>query len=412
MDNQRCIIVGASHAAGELCISLRKEGWTGSITVIGDEDYLPYNRPPLSKTFLAGEKSIDDLLIRHAEAYEKADIEMKLGCRVEKIDREGKALTLNTGETLSYDRLVLTTGARPRTMDMPGAEYENVFYLRSIQDANHIRPYIQKGHRAVIVGGGYIGLETAAMLVSTGMQVTLLERDPRILNRVAAPEISQFFSRIHAEEGVELFTDVDISELKVDENTEKVNEVVCSDGRAFKADLLIIGIGVITNSELAQEAGLEINNGIVVNAYAETSDPDILAAGDCTYHFNKHYQRWLRLESIQNAMEQAKVVARTICGSPQEYDQIPWFWSDQYDLKLQIAGLSEGYDNLIVRGDLSEGRKMAIFYFKAESLIAVDAVNSPQEFMFGKRALAQSSRLDIAKLADTSVPMKDLVLQV
>jgi len=411
LHNQRCIIVGASHAAGELCISLRKEGWTGSITVIGDENYLPYNRPPLSKTFLAGEKSIDDLLIRHAEAYTKADIEMKLGCRVEKIDRRRKEILLNTGETLGYDKLVLTTGARPRTMDMPGAEPENVFYLRSIEDADHIRPFIQDGRRAVIIGGGYIGLETAAMLVSTGMHVTLLERDPRILNRVAAPEISQFFSRIHTEEGVELFTGVEISELKADEKAEKVKAVVCSDGRRFDADLLIIGIGVITNSELAQEAGLEINNGIVVNAFAETSDPDILAAGDCSYHFNKHYQRWLRLESIQNAVEQAKVAARTICGKPQEYDQIPWFWSDQYDLKLQIAGLSEGYDNLIIRGDLSAGRKMAVFYFKANNLIAVDAVNSPQEFMFGKRALAQFSKLDINKLADVAVPMKELILQ-
>ncbi len=411
MEKQRCIIVGASHAAGELCISLRKEGWTGVITVVGEENYLPYNRPPLSKTFLAGEKNIDDLLIRHAEAYTKADVQMKLGCRVEKIDRESKKVTLNTNETLAYDKLILTTGARPRIMDMPGAELENVFYLRSIQDADHIRPYIQKESRAVIIGGGYIGLETAAMLVSTGMHVTLLERDPRILNRVAAPEISQFFSRIHTEEGVELFTDVDISELKADGNGTKVNEVVCSDGKSFAADLLIIGIGVITNSELAEEAGLEINNGIVVNAFAETSDPDILAAGDCSYHFNKHYQRWLRLESIQNAVEQAKVAARTVCGNPQEYDQIPWFWSDQYDLKLQIAGLSGGYDNLIVRGDLSAGRKMAVFYFKEDNLIAVDAVNSPQEFMFGKRALAQSSRLDIDKLTDSSVPMKELMLQ-
>jgi len=411
LNNQRCIIVGASHAAGELCISLRKEGWTGSITVVGDENYLPYNRPPLSKTFLAGAKSIDDLLIRHAEAYTKADIEMKLGCRVKKIDREKKEVTLDNDETLAYDKLVLTTGARPRTMDMPGVELENVFYLRSIHDAEGIRPYIQSGHRAVIVGGGYIGLETAAMLVSTGMHVTLLERDPRILNRVAAPEISQFFSRIHTEEGVQLFTSIEISELTADQNAEKVKEVVCSDGRRFAADLLIIGIGVITNSELAEEAGLEINNGIVVNDFAETSDPNILAAGDCSYHFNKHYQRWLRLESIQNAVEQAKVAAKTICGNPEEYDQIPWFWSDQYDLKLQIAGLSEAYDNLIVRGDLAAGRKMAVFYFKADKLIAVDAVNSPQEFMFGKRALAQSLRLDIDNLTDISVPMKDLILQ-
>lgn len=407
-DNQCCIIVGASHAAGELCVSLRKEGWTGSIIVIGDEAHLPYNRPPLSKTFLAGGISIYDLLIRHPEAYANADIEMKLGCRVEKIDREKKEIKLNNDETLGYDKLILCTGARPRMMDMPGSELQNVFYLRSIQDADLIRPYIKDGHRAVIIGGGYIGLETAAMLVSTGMQVTLLERDPRILNRVAAPEISQFFTRIHNEEGINLITDVEISELKGDK---EINEVVCSNGLSYTADLVIIGIGVITNSELAQESGLEINNGIVVNAFAETSDPNILAAGDCTYHHNKHYQRWLRLESIQNAVEQAKVAARTICGYRQEYDQIPWFWSDQYDVKLQICGLSEGYDNLIMRGNLSQGRKISVFYFKAEEFLAVDAVNSPQEFMFGKRALAHSLRLDRAKLADSSIPMKDLLLK-
>lgn len=408
MDSQRCIIVGASHAAGELCISLRKEGWTGSITIVGDEVYLPYNRPPLSKTFLAGQKSVDDLLIRHAEAYEKADIDMKLGCRVEKINRELKEITLNNEETLSYDKLILTTGARPRKVDMLGVDAENVFYLRSIHDADQIRPYIQNGKPAVIIGGGYIGLETAAMLVSTGMQVTLLERDPRILNRVAAPEISQFFTRIHTEEGVELITDIEINALQ---GEGKVSEVVCSDGRTFAADLVIIGIGVITNSELAEEAGLAINNGIVVNEFAETNDPNILAAGDCTYHFNKHYDRWLRLESVQNALEQAKVAARTICGNRQEYDQIPWFWSDQYDLKLQIAGLSGDYDTLIVRGDLAQGRKMSIFYFKGDTFLAVDAVNSPQEFMFGKKALMQSLRFDREKLADNSIPMKEVLLQ-
>lgn len=407
MSKQHCVIVGASHAAAELCNSLRKEGWEGGITLIGEEAHLPYNRPPLSKTFLAGTKSIYDLLIRHEEAYAKADIKYKLGCRVDSIDRTNKTVFLNDNETVNYDKLILTTGARPRVMELPGARLGNVFYLRDIHDADRIRPHIEAGKQAVIVGGGYIGLETAAMLTSTGMKVTVLERDPRILNRVSAPEISEFYSRIHAEEGVELITDVEISHLKGDK---QANSVVCNGGQSFPADMVIIGIGVVPNSELAQDVGLDIDNGIVVNAFGETNDPDILAAGDCTFHFNKHYQRWMRLESIQNAVEQAKVVARTICGKRQEYDQIPWFWSDQYDLKLQIAGLSAGYDNLIVRGDLSQGRKIAVFYFKGEVLLAVDAVNSPQEFMFGKRVLAQSLQLNREKLADTSVPMKDLLL--
>lgn len=406
MNNQHCIIVGASHAAGELCSVLRKEGWTGKITLIGDEEYLPYNRPPLSKTFLAGDKSVYDLLIRHAEAYEKVDIDCLLGVRVESIDRAAKTITLNNETTMAYDKLVLTTGARVRCLDIPGSDLQNIFYLRSIYDADQIRPHIRENQRAVIIGGGYIGLETAAMLRSAGMQVTLLERDARILNRVAAPEISEFFTRVHLEEGLELITGIEVSHFTGDDSA---RWVVSSDGREIEADLFIVGVGVIPNIELAEAAGLDVNNGIIVNEFAQSSDSDIFAAGDCTYHKNKHYQCWLRLESIQNAVDQAKVVAKTICGKQEEYDEIPWFWSDQYDLKLQIAGLSSGYDNLIVRGDLKQGRKIAVFYFKGQTLLAVDAVNSPQEFMFGKRALAQGLPLDLERLADSSVPMRDLV---
>ena len=406
MNKQHCIIVGASHAAAELCSSLRKEGWAGKITLIGEENYLPYNRPPLSKTFLAGDKSVYDLLIRHTEAYEKMDIECLLGVRVEQIDRANKALLLSNGTTLAYDKLVLTTGARVRKLTIPGAELNNIFYLRTIHDADQIRPHIEKGRHAVIIGGGYIGLETAAMLRSSGMQVSLLERDARILNRVAAPEISAFFTRVHTEEGLALITDIEVSHFS---GGQTVNKVHSSDGREIEADLVIVGVGVIPNLELAEAAGLDLNNGIIVNEFAQSSDPDILAAGDCTYHWNRHYQLWLRLESIQNAVEQAKVAARTICGKPEAYDEIPWFWSDQYDLKLQIAGLSEGYDNLIVRGNLRQGRKIALFYFKGQTLLAVDAVNSPQEFMFGKRALAQSLELDMSRLADITVPMRELL---
>tara|TARA_R100001143_G_C3360249_1_gene134992 strand:+ start:4507 stop:5736 length:1230 start_codon:yes stop_codon:yes gene_type:complete len=404
---QHCVIVGASHAAAELCIKLRKEGWQGRITLVGEEDYLPYNRPPLSKTFLAGEKSVHDLLIRHATAYEKADVDCLPGIRAEAIDRENHILELGNGEQLNYDKLVLTTGARVRKLSLPGADLGNIFYLRSIYDADQIRPHIKPGKHAVIVGGGYIGLETAAMLKSAGMRVTVLERDQRLLNRVAAPEISDFFTRIHNEEGIEIITAADVEAFSGDE---AVQAVQTSNLGEFTADLVIVGVGVIPNVELAEQAGLAIKNGIEVNAYTETSDADILAAGDCTFHFNKHYQRWMRLESIQNAVEQAEVSARTLCGLREEYDVIPWFWSDQFDLKLQIAGLSEGYDNLIVRGELSQGRKLSVFYFSGEKLLAVDAVNSPQEFMFGKRALAQFQALDRERLADTDVSMRDLLL--
>ncbi len=402
--------MGASHAAAELCTSLRKEGWEGEITLIGDEEYLPYNRPPLSKTFLSGAKSVYELLIRREEAYLKSEVKCILDCRVDQIDRENKSISMTNAsgeaQVLTYDKLVLTTGARVRKVEMPGSDLANIFYLRNIQDADEIRPHIAAGKQAVIVGGGYIGLETAAMLRSFGMQVTLLERDPRILNRVASPEVSGFFTRLHQEEGVEIVSGIELSQF---EGTDKVEAVTSSDGQRFNADLVIVGVGVIPNVELAEAAGLEINNAIVVNEFAQTSDPDILAAGDCTFHFNKHYSRWLRLESVQNAVDQAKTVARTLSGNPKEYDEIPWFWSDQYDVKLQIAGLSMDYDNLVVRGDISQGRKLAVFYFKGETFLAVDAVNSPQEFMFGKRALAQGLSFDRARLADSSIAMKELL---
>ncbi len=407
MKQQHCVIVGASHAAAELCMRLRKEGWQGRITVVGEEPYLPYNRPPLSKTFLAGHKDTSELLIRHEGAYQKAQVDFFLDVRAVRINRPSHSLLLGNDQQLDYDKLVLTTGARVRVLDVPGADLGNIFYLRNIHDANLIRPHIRQGKKAVIIGGGYIGLECAAMLKSSGMHVTILERDKCILNRVSASEVSAFFTRIHQEEGVMIRSG---AETVAFEGEDMVEAVLCHDGQRFDADLVIIGVGVIPNTELAAEAGLIINNGIVVNEFAETSDPDILAAGDCTYHFNKHYQRWMRLESIQNAVAQAEVAAATICGRREAYDAIPWFWSDQFDLKLQIAGLSIGYDNLVVRGELQQGRKVAVFYFAAERLVAVDAVNSPQEFMFAKRAMAQQSNLDIGRLANIAVPMRELLL--
>lgn len=408
MSKQHYVIVGASHAASELCMKLRKEGWQGSISLVGDEPYLPYNRPPLSKTFLAGEKDTDELLIRHAGAYEKAEVDFYLGVRAEKIDREARNLQLANGQALTYDKLILCTGSRVRKLGITGAELGNIFYLRNIHDANLIRPHIRAGRKAVIIGGGYIGLECAAMLRSAGMQVTVLERYQRILNRVSAPEISAFYTRLHQEEGVQLIESIETSAFEGDE---MVQAVLTGDGQRLEADLVIVGVGVIPNTELAEDAGLEVSNGIKVNEFGETSDPDILAAGDCTYHFNKHYQRWMRLESIQNAVEQAEVCARTLCGQREAYDAIPWFWSDQYDVKLQIAGLSSGYDRLVLRGDLEQGRKLSVFYFAGEQLLAVDAVNSPQEFMFSKRALAQGATLDQEGLVNNSIPMKDLLRQ-
>ena len=406
MSNKDCIIVGASHAGAQLAPALRKAGWEGGITVIGEEPWLPYHRPPLSKAYLADDKSIDDILIRHAPVYEKAGIEFLLGRRATRIDRDNCKLQLENGDVLPYDKLALTVGSRVRTIPVPGVDREGVKYLRTIQDVEDIKRFVSEGAKAVIIGGGYIGLETASALRKLGVEVTVLEAMDRVLERVTAPELSAFYTRIHSEEGVNIVTGVSANRISGDT---QVRSVECSDGRAFDADLVIVGIGIVPNTELAEEAGLKINNGIVVDKFARTSDPDIVAAGDCTFHYCPAYQRHVRLESVQNATDQAIVAANTTCGVLNEYNALPWFWSDQYDLKLQIAGLSQEYDEVVVRGDINGSRSIAAFYLKEGRLIAVDAVNKPQEFMLGKRLILAGAEPDVGKLADESVSMKEFL---
>lgn len=404
---KHCVIIGASHAGAQLCVSLRQGGWEGSITVIGDEADLPYHRPPLSKDFLSGDKAIDEILLRPASVYENANVQMKLGTRVGAIDRKAKTVLTDDGETLAYDKLVLATGARVRHLPVPGAELGGVFYLRDTSDVRAIKSGVTAGKQAVIIGGGYIGLETAASLRKQGMEVTVLEAMPRILQRVTAPELSTFYKRVHLEEGVNILESVMASEIK--SSGEKLS-VVTSCEQNFDADMVIIGIGVIPNIELAQMAGLDIGNGIEVNSFCQTSDPDIYAAGDVTWHFNPIYERHIRLESVPNATEQAKAVALHINEKPKPYNSLPWFWSDQFDLKLQIAGLSEGYDDIVIRGDIEGSRSFAAFYFKGDKILAVDAVNAPREFMFTKMALTKGQSLDKAILADVDADLKSAVL--
>ena len=401
-----CIIIGASHAGAQLCVSLRQGGWEGDITVIGDEPDLPYHRPPLSKDFLSGDKAIDDILLRPASVYENANVTMKLGTRVGVIDREAKTILTDDGETLSYDKLVLTTGARVRHLPVPGNDLEGVFYLRDSNDVRAIKNNVEAGKRVVIIGGGYIGLETAASLRKQGMEVTVLEAMPRILQRVTAPELSTFYKRIHSEEGVTILEGVMASEIR-QLGTALSVETSCE--KSFDADMVIIGIGVIPNVELAKEAGLDVGNGIEVNEFCQTSDPDIYAAGDVTWHFNPIYEHHIRLESVPNATEQAKTVALHMNGKAKPYNSLPWFWSDQFDLKLQIAGLSGGYDDIVIRGDIEKGRSFAAFYFKGDKILAVDAVNSPREFMFTKMALTKGQSLDKTILSNIEADLKSAI---
>jgi 3-phenylpropionate/trans-cinnamate dioxygenase ferredoxin reductase subunit len=402
------IIVGASHAGAQTCVSLRQGGWTGEITVIGDEDHMPYHRPPLSKDFLAGQKPLEDILIRSAEAYKTANINMCLGRKVLVINRELKTVLTDAGETLSYNNLVLATGARVRHLPVTGEDLENVFYLRNTSDVLAIKAKAEASKTVVIIGGGYIGLETAASLRKQGLEVTVLEAMPRILQRVTAPELSNFYKRVHAEEGVQILENVMASEIR--HSGDKL-EVWTDCKQTFTADLVIIGIGVIPNTELAEKAGLKIGNGIDVNEFCQTSDPDIYAAGDVTCHYNPIYDTHLRLESVPNATEQGKIIALHLNGTAKPYKSLPWFWSDQFDLKLQIAGLSTGYNDVVIRGDIAGSRSFAAYYFKGDRFIAVDAVNAPRDFMFGKMSLTKGLTLDKGKLDDERISLKDTVVQ-
>ena len=405
MPEQTCVIVGASHAGTQLALSLRQGGWEGRIVLAGDESVKPYQRPPLSKDVLSGAKNAEQIPIRPAPMLENAGIEFKLGHRVESIDRGEKILFMDDGRTLAYDKLALTLGAYPSTIPLTGTDKYGVHYLRKLSDVEQIRPFIGEGKSAVIIGGGYIGLEAGAVLRQTGMTVTVLEALPRVLQRVTAPVVSTFYQRLHDEEGLWVVTGALVTSIEGEEQVERVH---CADGSEIDADLVIIAVGVLPNTALAARAGLDVEDGILVDEFARTSDPDIVAAGDCTRHFNPIYQRRVRLESIQNAMDQAKTAAATLNGEPKPYHALPWFWSEQYDVKLQIAGLSQGYDNVVLRGDPETGRSFAVFYFAGERLLAVDAVNRPGEFMMGKKLLLAGVRVDKKKLADDSIPVKKL----
>ncbi len=404
--NENFIIAGASHAASMLAPTLRQQGWQGRIIVIGAEASIPYHRPPLSKDYLAGEKTLDEILIRPAKVYEKSEVEFILNTSVESIHRDNRTVRLSNNETLSYDKLALTVGSKVRKVNLPGANLAGVFYLRDLRDVERITSYVNPGANAVIVGGGYIGLETAAVLNKKGMNVTVLEMMERVLQRVTAPVVSEFYTRIHGEEGVSIRCGVGVSGFR---GNGRVAKVLCSDGSEFAADLVIIGVGILPNTALAAAAGLEVDNGVVVNDRAQTSDPDIFAAGDCTNHHNPIYDRRIRLESVQNATDQSRVAAGAACGKEVSYNAVPWFWSEQYDLMLQIAGLSQGYDEIITRGDPDNSRSFAAFYLKSGRVIAVDAINKPQEFMATKKLVALKQEIDRVKLADADVPVKELL---
>lgn len=404
--SSHCIVIGASHAAVQLIISLRQNGWEGSITVISDEAYLPYQRPPLSKGYLANTIADKQLALRAPAAYEKLDVIFKLSTRVTAIDTDNKQVHLDSGETLCFDKLALCTGARARRLPIPGADLNAIHYLRTMDDVKGIQASSVAAKNAVIIGGGYIGLETAASLNKLGVKVTILETESRLLKRVASPQVSAFYLRLHTEEGIDIRLNTQAAEL-VGEQT--LNQVICADGTAIDADMAIIGIGVIANTELASDAGLNVDNGILVNKLAQTSHSDIVAAGDCTNHPNPILNRNLRLESVPNATEQAKAAAASLCGIEKPYAELPWFWSDQFDVKLQIAGMNQGYTEAVVRGDIDNGRSFSVFYTANNKILAADCINRPKDFMLAKKLILQSADCDPATLADENIELKSLL---
>jgi 3-phenylpropionate/trans-cinnamate dioxygenase ferredoxin reductase subunit len=378
------VIIGAGQAAGQLIASLAQDGFAGPVTLVGDEPHLPYQRPPLSKKYLAGEIELDRLYVKPADFYEKYGTRLMLGRRVERIERAAHAVVLEDGSTLPFATLVIATGSRPRTLDLPGA-----FYLRNIADVAAIRARFAPGKSLVVIGGGYIGLELAAVAVKQGLKVSVLEQAPRLMARGVGPVVSAFYARLHREEGVQIHTEVTM-------------------GGQHGADIVVAGVGAVPNVDLAQAAGLGVDNGIVVDDRCRTEDPAIYAIGDCTSQFHPLFERSLRLESVHNALEQGRIAAASICGKPLPAVQVPWFWSDQYDVKLQMVGLSAGHDAAVVRGDPERGRSFAVFYLRDGALIAVDAVNRAPEFMMSKQLIAQRARLDPARLGDERVAMKDI----
>ena len=384
--------------------SLRQKSFAGNIVLAGEEAWLPYQRPPLSKKFLAGELPAERLYFKPAEFYEVPGIDVRLNTRITAVDRERQFVTTRDGERVAYDKLVIATGSSVRHIRVPGDDKKGLHYLRSIDDVTRIRAELGSARRVVIVGAGYIGLEVAAVTRQLGHEVTVVEMEDRVMRRVVSPAVSEFFQAEHRAHGVNLLLS---TALDAFEGDSRINAVRTSGDHSIPADLVIAGVGIVPNTELAASAGLELDNGIVVDAHCRTSDPNIYAVGDCTSHPNSIYGRRIRLESVHNALEQAKTAAANICGESVEYSQVPWFWSDQYDIKLQIAGLSEGHDEVVVRGEPAR-RSFSCLYLRDGVLIACDAINAPRDFVQSKALIAARQTMAADRLSDASVPLKDL----
>jgi len=403
---EQIVIVGAGQAAVQAVDTLRRKGFTGKLVVIGDEPWVAYQRPPLSKKYLAGALERDRLAIRPAHFYSDHGVELRTGRRVVEISRSDHRVRVDDGSTIAYDGLLLATGSRPRPLAAPGTDLPGVHYLRTLDDVDRIRAEMAPGGRLVVVGGGYIGLEVAATARELGLEATVLEMTERVMSRVTCPSVSSFFTGEHTRRGVRILCNARVRALTG--HGGRVRAVVTEDGAEYAADLVVIGVGVVAADELAAAAGLECNNGIVVDTHCRTSDPDIYAAGDCTSHPSLHYGLRVRLESVDNAFEQATSAALNLIGTPTVHNKVPWFWSDQFDLKLVIVGLSQDHDAVITRGDPAT-RSFSACYLRSGELVAIDTINHPKDQMAARRLIPARARPNPAKLADPTVALKDSV---
>ena len=398
------MIIGAGQAGAAMAAKLRALDHKGTITMVGDETAPPYQRPPLSKKYLMGEMEEARLYLRPEEFYAENDIDLRTGVSATAIDRGGRQVMLSDGTTLPYDKLALTTGSRPRMLPKAvGGELRGVYPVRSLKDVDAMASEFKTNARVLIIGGGYIGLEAAAVAAKMGLKVTLIEMAERILQRVACPDTSAYFRNLHAAHGVDIREGIGLTKLT---GEARVSGAVLSDGTTLEIDFALVGVGILPNQELAAEAGLTIENGIAVDTTARTSDPEIYACGDVA---SLPYEgRRIRLESVQNAIDQAEVAAAAMMGEEPVYAPVPWFWSDQFDVKLQIAGLNQGYDQIVVRpGDKPDTQ--SVWYFQGDRLLAIDAMNDPRAYMVGKRLLEGGINPTPAAIADTGTELKSLM---
>ena len=403
---EQIVIAGAGQAAVQAVDTLRRKGFTGKLTLIGEEPWLPYQRPPLSKKYLAGALERERLLIRPAHFFAEHGVTTHLGRRVTDIARRERHVRLDDGLVLPYDALLLATGSRPRRLLAPGGELPGVHTLRTIADVDRIRAECAPGARMVIIGGGYIGLEVAATVRELGLEVTVLEMAERVMNRVTCPEVSAFYAAEHARQGVRIHCNARVRALHADAHSGRVRTVLTEEGGEYPADIVLVGVGVVPADELAKAAGLECENGVVTDVHCRTTDEGIYAAGDCASHLNRQYGRHLRLESVDNAFEQGNTVALNLLGTPTPHDKVPWFWSDQFDLKLIIVGVGMGYDSVVLRGE-PKNRSFSACYLRGGELVAIDSINAPKDQMAARKLIAAHARPDLNKLADAAVPLKD-----